>query len=109
MPCWAANKAIEISECSLSPLCAPELVKPAAILLRHFMSFHASLVESSQNCLKRALGAPLYVGEPKMMPSLDASTSQGMRPSDNRINCVCAFGTLRTPSATLWACFAVWP
>jgi hypothetical protein len=57
--CWAANKAIETSVLSLSPLCAPELVKPAEILLRHFRSFHANLVESSKNCLSFALMRPL--------------------------------------------------
>jgi hypothetical protein len=43
----------------LSPLCAPELVKPAAILLRHFSSFHAGLLASSKNCLSLALSVPL--------------------------------------------------
>ena len=35
MWCWAANTASDIRADDLSPLLAPELVKPAAILSRH--------------------------------------------------------------------------
>ncbi|ETC89993.1 hypothetical protein XHC_0484 [Xanthomonas hortorum pv. carotae str. M081] len=59
IPCWAANNAIDIRELSLSPCCAPELVKPAATLSRHFMRVHAALVESSKNFFNLALIIPL--------------------------------------------------
>lgn len=55
MPCCAANSAIDTSEFSLSPCWAPELVKPEAILLRHFSSDQAALVEVLEELLE--LGA----------------------------------------------------
>jgi hypothetical protein len=59
MALCAANSTIVISEFSLSPCMAPELVKPAAILLRHFWATKASLVEASMKAFSRAEIVPL--------------------------------------------------
>ena len=45
----------------MSPCCAPELVNPAAILLRQVCGIQAGRVDASMNCFRRALIEPTYL------------------------------------------------
>jgi hypothetical protein len=108
MWCCAANTANDISADSLSPLLAPELVKPAATL-----SLHAPLRQRrpvrSANAWKPADTFPMYVALPKMMPSAVSSRSQPDSDMASTAIDVTSAPPARAPDATADASVAVCP
>jgi hypothetical protein len=60
--------------CSLSPLMAPAMVKPAANLFRHVRAAQRPDVDSAKTW-KAAEAVPMYVGAPKTMASAASSSA----------------------------------